>query len=159
MRILKRVAIFLVAVLALIQVVRPPKTNPVVDESRTIQALTKMAPEVSAIFERSCKDCHSYRTQWPWYSQIAPVSWLVINDVNEGRAHLLLSDWAGYDRRKAMKKLDDICEKIGDGEMPPSEYVLIHSAARLSDVDRKLLCEWTVAERSRIEGGVPRDAH
>jgi hypothetical protein len=112
-----------------------------------------MPPEVTAIFERSCKDCHSYRTQWPWYSQVAPVSWYVVSDVNEGRDHLILSDWARYDRKKALKRLDDICDEVGDGDMPPWPYVLIHSTARLSDADKSVLCNWTNEERSRIESG------
>ena len=157
MKVIKRAAIVLCVMLALIQVVRPARTNPPVDESRTIQALTRITPEVAAIFERSCKDCHSYRTQWPWYSQIAPVSWYVIDDVNEGREHLLLSDWASYDRKKALKRLDDICDEVGGGEMPPSPYVFIHSTARLSDADKSLVCNWTNEERSRIESGATKN--
>jgi hypothetical protein len=153
LKIIKRGTILLGVLLALIQVVRPARTNPPVDESRTIQALTRMTPEVAAIFERSCKDCHSYRTQWPWYSQVAPVSWYVVSDVNEGRDHLILSDWARYDRKKALKRLDDICDEVGDGDMPPWPYVLIHSTARLSDADKSVLCNWTNEERRRIESG------
>ena len=158
MKIIKRGAILLGVVLVLIQLVRPARTNPPVDESRTIQALTRMPPEVAAIFERSCKDCHSYRTQWPWYSQVAPVSWYVINDVNEGRRNLILSDWASYDRKKSLKRLDDICDEVGKGDMPLPTYVFIHSIARLSDADRSLLCNWTNAERSRIESDATGNA-
>ena len=84
-RILKWTGITLVVLLVVIQAVRPAKTNPAVDESRTIQAHSQITPEVTAILERACYDCHSNKTIWPWYSQVAPVSWLLVSDVNDGR--------------------------------------------------------------------------
>src|SRR5215213_10280083 len=93
---LKWVAIGLAALFAGLQFIRPARTNPPVDESRTITAQAHLAPEVASILDRSCNDCHSNQTRWPWYSNIAPVSWFVINHVNEGRAEMNFSDWAQY---------------------------------------------------------------
>src|SRR4051812_21901303 len=109
MKWLKRVAIAIAILFVVAQVIRPSMTNPPVDESRTLQAKAQMTPEVNAIMERACNDCHSNKTSWPWYSQVAPVSWYLSRHVTEGRRHLNISDWAGYDNKRATRKLDEIC--------------------------------------------------
>jgi hypothetical protein len=135
---------------AVIQAIRPAKTNPSVDETKTIHASAQISPEVAAILERSCSDCHSSKTTWPWYSQIAPVSWFIVSDVNGGRKELSLSDWGTYDSKKKAHKLEELCEQVEAGEMPMASYVLLHPAARLSDSDKQLLCEWAKRERERL---------
>jgi len=151
-RILKWIGIGLVVAFVVIQAIRPAKTNPAVDETKTIQANTQMSPEVSAILERACSDCHSSKTTWPWYSQIAPVSWYVISDVNGGRKELSLSEWGTYEPKRKARKLQEICEQVEKGEMPMESYVLIHPTAKLSDSDKKLLCDWAKQERERVLG-------
>jgi cytochrome c551/c552 len=148
---LKRILMALVLMLLLIQLVRPARTNPPVDPARTIQALTKMTSEVDAIFKRSCNDCHSYETRWPWYSNVAPVSWLVINDVKQGRRHASLSDWASYDRKRALHVLDEMNDEVGEGDMPPWKYIIVHPDAALSDADRSVLLTWAREEKKRLE--------
>lgn len=150
MKILKWSGIALVVLFVLIQVIRPKKTNPPVDETRTIQATTTMSPEVSAIFERACNDCHSNKTIWPWYSQVAPVSWLLVDDVNGARKELSLSDWGTYDSKKKARKLEKICEEVEGGNMPLKYYLPLHPAARLSEADKKILCDWTRQESERV---------
>ena len=110
MKILKWAAISLAVLLVIIQFVRPVKTNPPIDEGSTIHARARVPSEVAAILERSCSDCHSHKTRWPWYSQIAPISWLLAHDVNEGREHLNLSNWSKYNPRRAAVKQEEICE-------------------------------------------------
>jgi hypothetical protein len=150
MKILKWSGITLVVLFVLIQAVRPAKTNPPVDESKTFQANTNISPEVTAILERSCNDCHTNKTTWPWYSQVAPVSWLLVSDVNDARKNLSLSDWGTYDSKKRSRKLQEICEQIETGAMPLPSYVLLHRAARLSDSDKRTLCDWTKQEGERV---------
>ena len=147
---LKRAGIGLIVVLALIQAIRPARTNPPVDESKTLQARSDITPEISAIFERSCKDCHSSRTVWPWYSQVAPVSWLLTSDVNGARRQFSLSEWGSYDTKKQARKLQDICEQVEQGEMPLGIYVALHPVAKLSDADKQALCAWTKQESDRL---------
>src|ERR1051325_10620112 len=91
-RILKFAALLLILIVVGIQFVRPARTNPAVDESQTIFARTQMTPEVAAILDRSCRDCHSNKTVWPWYTNVAPVSWWLSNHVNEGRHNLNYSE-------------------------------------------------------------------
>ena len=149
MRIVKWIVIVFVILFVVAQAIRPAMINPVVDQSRTIEAHTQLPPDVATILERSCADCHTGATRWPWYSQISPVSWYLASDVNQGRRHLTLSDWASYDSKRALNKLDQICEQVQQGEMPTSPYLLIHTDARLSESDKKQLCDWTSSERAR----------
>ncbi len=151
MKVVKWIAIVLVGIFVIIQVIRPERTNPPVDASRTLASHKQIPPAVATIFDRSCNDCHSHNTRWPWYSQIAPFSWLLVDDVNEGRKHLNFSDWASYDAKRASKKLDDICEEVEDGEMPLSKYLLLHPDAKLSEEDRKILCDWAMEGRERTK--------
>jgi hypothetical protein len=89
-----------------------------------------MTPEVAAILQRSCNDCHSNRTVWRWYSNVAPASWLVSHDVREGRDALNLSEWTRYAPQKQHKLMEEICEQVTEGEMPT-----VHAASpqRTSD--------------------------
>lgn len=150
LRILKWLAIVLAVAFAGIQFVRPARTNPQVDPSQTIEARTQMPPDVASILERSCRDCHSNKTVWPWYTQVAPVSWWLTNHVNEGRHDMNLSEWGKLDRDRQDRKLRQICDEVQDGAMPLSSYLPMHPTARLSDQDRKTLCDWTDQERERL---------
>ncbi len=159
MKLLRWIGIFVLVLFLGLQAFSPSKTNPPIDPGRTIQANTQMPPEVLAILERSCSDCHSNSTRWPWYSYIAPVSWLVIDDVNEGRRHLYFSEWGTYPPKKAIRRLQDICEQVSEGEMPLKSYLLMHPEARLSDGDKQLLCSWAEQERPRILAKQGNDSH
>lgn len=99
-------------------------------------------PEVKALLRRACYDCHSNETVWPWYTRIAPVSWLMARDVREGRAELNFSTWNQYDTRRQVKKLEESWEEVAEGEMPPWFYLPVHRNARLSAEDRALLRQW-----------------
>jgi hypothetical protein len=153
MKVIKWLLILIVVLLILAQAIRPSMTNASVDPTRTIESRTQMTPQVSAVLRRSCSDCHTTTTRWPWYSQIAPVSWYLASDVNDGRRHLNLSDWASNDTKRALTKLDEMCEEVQHDAMPPKPYLLIHTDAKLSDTDKKMICDWTSAERERIQSG------
>ena len=150
LRILKWIAIGLIVVFVGIQFVRPTRTNPPVDESQTIFARTQMTPEVTAIIDRSCRDCHSHKTDWPWYSNVAPVSWWLTDHVDTGRKELNFSEWGRLAQDRQDKKLREICDEVSDGMMPLSSYLPMHPQARLSDQDKKTLCDWVDAERARM---------
>ena len=146
---LKWTVIILVVLFFAIQFSRPARTNPPVDESQTIFARTQMTPEVAAIFNRSCVDCHSNKTVWPWYSHVAPVSWLLAGDVSSGRRMMNLSEWGRLDQDRQDKKLRQICDEVTDGAMPLWFYTPLHPSSKLSPADVKTLCDWTSAERDR----------
>ncbi|HEV7763746.1 MAG TPA: heme-binding domain-containing protein [Thermoanaerobaculia bacterium] len=149
-RVMKWFAIVLVVAVVGMQFVRPSRANPPVDESRTIFASGKVPADVHAILDRSCSDCHSHKTVWPWYSHVAPISFLVADDVEHGRKDLNFSTWGDYTPKRAEHKLEEICEHVGDGEMPPRNYLFTHREAALSAADRSRLCEWASAWRAEI---------
>ena len=149
-RLLKWTAIVLVVIFIGIQFIRPALTNPPVDESQTIVARTQMTPEVSSILDRSCRDCHSNKTVWPWYTKLAPVSWWLADHVNQGRQDLNMSEWGKLPKDRQDRKLRQMCDEIQDGMMPLSSYLPMHPTARLSDQDKKTLCDWTDKERERL---------
>ncbi len=150
LRVLKWIAVVLIVIFLGIQFIRPARTNPPVDESQTIFARTQMTPQVAAILERSCRDCHSNKTVWPWYTNVAPISWWLSNHVNEGRQNLNLSEWGKLPPDRHDRKLRQICDEVSDGMMPLSSYVPMHPQAKLSAEDKKILCDWTEAERARL---------
>ena len=152
-RILKWFVIVLVVILIGIQFVRPALTNPPVDESQTINAQMQMTPEVASILDRSCRDCHSNKTVWPWYTNVAPVSWWLSNHVNDGRRSLNMSEWGKLDPDRQDRKLRQICDEVSDGVMPLSSYTPMHPAAKLTDQDKKTLCDWIDKEREHLSQG------
>jgi len=95
------------------------------------------SPETRLLAQRACFDCHSNQTVWPWYSQVAPVSWLIYRDVTEGREHINFSDW----NRPDHQHVDEFQEVFEENSMPPAPYLLLHPAARLSSEERQKLFE------------------
>jgi hypothetical protein len=135
--------VVLVLLLVAAQAVRVERTNPPV--ARDVDA----PADVREILRRACYDCHSHETVWPWYSRVAPVSWLVAHDVREGREELDFSTWDAYPPAKRTKKLRKSMEEVDEGEMPPWSYTLMHPDARLGAADRETLRTWTAAARER----------
>lgn len=148
---LKKIVLALVVLLVLVQFVPHsvfPTTNPPVNQADTLEAHAQApTPEVAAILKRSCYNCHSNSTVWPWYSKVAPVSWLVSGDVTEGRGEVNFSEWARYDAKRAARKLQNICQQVERGEMPLWYYTPLHPDAKLSAADRVAICGWTTAQR------------
>ena len=149
-KILKWVAIAVALIFVGIQFVRPQMTNAAVDESRTVDARLRVTPEVRAVLARSCNDCHTQQTRFPWYSRVAPFSWLLADHIREGRDHLNFSDWAAYDAEEQDLLLQNVCRITKRGAMPIPSYLYIHRDAKLSQGDVKTLCDWANAERERL---------
>lgn len=124
------------AVLIVIQVIpygRDRTTPPVLVEPHWD------SPDTRNLAKRACFDCHSNETVWPWYARVAPFSWLVYRDVEEGRRELNFSEWQGGSRKG--EKPAEIREQIDKGEMPPALYRMIHAEARLSEAEKRQLSE------------------
>ena len=145
-----KAAALLVAGGLVIQLVRPARTNPPTDPARTLAAATAVPPDVSAVLDRACRDCHSNDTRWPWYSNVAPMSWFVIDHVNSGRRHFNYSDWASHDADHKPRILKDICELTRKKDMPMESYLWAHSEARITDAEVAALCRWTDAARQTL---------
>jgi len=139
-KIIKYVGLAIVLFLLVGQLIRPDRTNPAVNQAMTFEAVARPGPEVVSIVKRACYDCHSNGTVWPWYSRVAPVSWLVADDVKEGRAKMNFSDWGLLSPEIAAKRWKAICEEAKAGEMPLWQYRLMHAEAKLAEPDVNTLC-------------------
>jgi hypothetical protein len=147
---LKKAALVVAGVLVVGQAVRPDRTNPPIDPAKTLAASGEAPAAVMASLDRGCRDCHSSETDWPWYTNVAPISWWIAHHVNDGRREVSFSNWADLDPRRKAKKLGDICEQVERKEMPMTSYLLIHREAELSDAERQAICDWTKAERATL---------
>jgi hypothetical protein len=114
-----------------------------------------VSAEAAPLLRRACMDCHSNQTVWPWYSYVAPMSWLVEKDVRRGRDHLNFSEWDQYTFKQREKLLADIASVVKNREMPLPQYILIHRHARLSDADTDVLYGWARVERRRVKAMLP----
>jgi len=141
----------LIVVFALLQFANPPHTNPPVVPGHDLMATSPPPLPIAAMLQSACYDCHSDKTRWPWYSRIAPVSWLIASDVNEGRQHINLSDWPVEFPERAAKRLERMSEEIDYGNMPPAKYTLLHANARLTQDQRKTLTDWLDQEAARLK--------
>jgi hypothetical protein len=134
-------------VFAALQFFNPARTNPPVKNDFLIAAVPPAS--AAAAIRAACYDCHSHETTWPLYARIAPVSWLIASDVNEGREHLDFSEWPA-EAAIAAKKMDRINEVLDYREMPPKKYTLIHADARLTEAQRKEIMDWTEAAAGKL---------
>jgi len=130
-----------------IQLIRPARTNPPVDQSHTLEAVVFVPPKIESILQRACDDCHSDLTRWPWYSNVAPVSWFVIDHVDSGRRHVNFSEWLRRDTKNpaeyTRERFQAMCRQMQTGDMPLTSYLLVHRTAKLSQDDIETICHWT----------------
>ena len=144
---LKKIGIGLVIILVLMQFKQIHKTNPEYVESEDFITITQPSKEVATLIKAACYDCHSHQVKFPWYSNIAPISWMVEHHIEEGREHLNFSKWASYDAKKADHKLEECIEEIEEGKMPMKSYVVMHSEAKFSKEQQKLLIDFFKNQR------------
>ncbi|MBT8208114.1 MAG: heme-binding domain-containing protein [Acidimicrobiia bacterium] len=131
-----------------------------VDRSNPPVTMDVAAPaEVRSVLRQSCYDCHSNESNWPWYSYVAPVSWLVAKDVREGREHLNFSTWDLQSASERAEIAEEVYEEAADGEMPLPIYLTMHADARLAPDDLRVLRDWVSTSSGSIDGQVREDAN
>ena len=145
-RLLKWAALALCVAFIAIQLVPVSRTNP------PVQGDFRGSTEVVSVLRRACYDCHSNETLWPWYSRVAPLSWIIAHDVNEGRAVLNFSAWNQLTAEKQAEAIKESWEEVAEGKMPTWYYVALHPKARLSGEDKSVLRIWS----GSLHGGEQR---
>ncbi len=150
-RFFKRLFLLLFVAFVAIQFVRPDRTAPEFDRGATLEARFAPPEGVARLLRTSCYDCHSYETRWPWYSQIAPFSWLIGGDVVEGRAALNFSTIGTEEAEDQREYLKEAAREVKRGKMPLEIYLRMHGDARLSEEQREELDRWfrEAAKRAR----------
>lgn len=144
---MKEILIVLAVIVIAIQFIPVERTNPPVTGDIGSPA------NVSAILRNSCYDCHSNETTWPWYSYVAPVSFLVADDVKEGREHMNFSEWDKYSGKDQRELMEEIVEEIEKGEMPLKIYAFTHPDAEMDDAKLKVIRSW-VGSGTDVKGEV-----
>ncbi len=117
--------------------------TPAAGASQSVETDPSVPAPVKSVLRRACMDCHSERTQVPWYGRVAPVSWMLARDVEKGREAMNLSRWGQRQPSVRMALAAIACEDVRSGRMPPPAYVMMHSEARLSPQDVEALCKWS----------------
>jgi hypothetical protein len=138
---MQKVLFAILAIVILIQFIRPEKNNSK-DETYAMSTVMEIPVEVNKIIQTSCADCHSNSTTYPFYSEIAPVSWYLAQHVNEGKEHLNFSEWTTYNKDQKEHLLKDIKEVLNEREMPLKSYLLIHKDAKLTENQYQILYDW-----------------
>lgn len=113
--------------------------------------------EVATVFQRSCANCHSDETRWPWYSYVPPASWLVLHDVENARRHFNASEWRSYDGERKSELMADVARVVANREMPLRQYLVLHAEARLSDKDAQTLVSWARNLRRSLRAAGPKE--
>ena len=139
---IRKILIGLLIVLVLLQFIPTSRTEAEGNPANDLIAMTQPPREVRVILEKACYDCHSFKTEYPWYASIAPVSFWINDHIEHGREHLNFSLWGTYDAQRQDHKLEELVEEVEEGEMPLNSYTWAHGDARLSDDERAALVSW-----------------
>ena len=142
----KKIFIAIPLLLLIIQLFRIDQTNPPVEFEKDIITITKADDKIVTMLKEACYDCHSNETKYPWYSNIAPISWLVADHRNEARHHLNFSIWGEYSQKRKDHKLEECIEMVQEGEMPMDSYTWFHPEAKLTEDQKQFLLEWFMRE-------------
>jgi hypothetical protein len=142
--------ILIAAALVIIQFIRPEKNLGELDTETDFILVSQIPDTLASILLNSCYDCHSNNTRYPWYSELAPISWYLNGHVTEGKAHLNFSSWGSMDKVQKITQIDQICEEISSGAMPLKSYLLIHRSSRLQDEEIMAICDWAETEANEI---------
>lgn len=146
-RAIKTAGLSLLLLLLLIQVFPPEPPGATLARNGVISDHLFVPAHVDSLLRRSCYDCHSDETRWPWYARLAPVSWLLARDVQHGRSDLDFSSWSMDPVREptVSQRLRWTCEELQEEEMPPRPYLVAHPEARLSEQEKDAVCAWANA--------------
>jgi hypothetical protein len=135
-----------------IQFFPPKKNDNLVNPQNDIVFKMEIPTAVKKKIVDACYDCHSNKTAYPFYNNIAPVSWMIARDIKEGKEHLNFSEWANYDRKTQIKLLTKICDEIKAGEMPLKSYVFLHGRAVINPKELDEICQWTEQASEQVMG-------
>jgi hypothetical protein len=145
---MKLVMYFFIGFAIMIQLIRPDFKNPAVDDKVALNS----DPHVMSVLKTSCYDCHSNETKYPWYHNVAPVSWIMSNNINNGRKAINFSNWANIDTDVKLKRLERAKQLVNNELMPKHEYLLIHKNAILKNEDKQTLEQFFDSQIKELGG-------
>jgi len=148
---IRRILIFLLIVLVGIQFIPTKRNESVVVLDTDFSKTFNLPDNIQVLLKKSCYDCHSNNTNYPWYNKIQPASWFLEKHIKDGKKELNFSEFGSYSKRKQKSKLKAIINQIKDNEMPLSSYTLIHQDAKLTERDKKDLIAWIRKQKDSIQ--------
>jgi Haem-binding domain len=159
-KVMKKVLVFLLGVLVVIQFFRPDKNTASGPEAyaKDITKVHAVPADVQQVLQKACYDCHSNNTNYPWYSQVQPVAWWLNDHIKEGKKELNFSEFAGYSLARQYRKLEEVQEEVKEGKMPLDSYTWIHKEAKLTDAEKQSLYNWVNAIRDSMRSVYPIDS-
>ncbi len=158
MSVLKKTLLGLAVLLVVIQFFHPKKNVSEGVQTDSIAAVFTTSEEVKSILAKSCNDCHSNNTIYPWYNNIQPVAWWLSHHVNDGKQKLNFDEFATYSLRRQYHKMEETEEMIKQNEMPLFSYTITHRNAVLGESEKQLLINWSKAIRNEMEAKYPKDS-
>lgn len=149
---MRKILYILLAIVLVLQFFRPTRNTGLADGPKDITHVVKVPEEVMDILKKSCYDCHSNHTHYPWYTNIQPVGWWLQDHVDEGKEELNFTEFGSYSLKKQKHKLHECEEMVEEGEMPLSSYTLMHTDAKLEEKEKEALIKWVDASMAELGG-------
>lgn len=146
----KKILLGLLAILVVIQFIKPERNLGEIEGPNHIKNVINYPEDVAEIMTRACFDCHSNKTNYPWYANVQPVAWFLDSHVREGKEHLNFSEFKTYPGKKQAHKLEEVVESMKEGWMPLDSYIWIHKEADLTDTERIKIADWAQQSMTAI---------
>jgi len=147
---IRKILLVILVLLIIGQFIQPPHNNGAAATPNDITHAVPVPDTVMAMLKRSCYDCHSNHTEYPWYSKITPVNWWLNNHINDGKRGLNFSEFANKSFKRKAKRLDDVAEQVEKHEMPLNSYLWIHKDAKLTDAQEKMIIDWAKQSQNKV---------
>jgi hypothetical protein len=147
----KRILLIVLVVLVVAQFIQPPHNEGSAEGPADITHAVTVPDTVMALLKRSCYDCHSNNTEYPWYSKITPVNWWLYNHINDGKRHFNFTDFNTGSYKRRAKRLDEVAETVEKHEMPLPSYLWIHKDAKLNEAQQKMIIDWAKGAEEKIK--------
>lgn len=147
----KKIGLILLAGIIVIQFIRPERNEGQVYAAAHISKVVDVPAEVKNILERSCNDCHSNNTNYPWYFRTQPLAWWLAHHIEEGKDELNFSEFGSYSLKRKLHKLEEIAEMVKEGEMPMGAYTFIHRSAQLTEQEKEVVINWALNAKASLD--------
>ena len=155
---LKKILLFLLFVLIVIQFIHPKPNKSAGDQPNYIGKNFAITEDVKTILVKACNDCHSNNTRYPWYSNIQPVDWWLDNHIKDGKAHLNFDEYTHRSLRYQYHKMEETIEQVKEKHMPLDSYLWIHKDAKLTDDEKNKLIGWAESVMDTMKAKYPLDS-
>lgn len=152
---MKKIGLIILVVLTGIQFIQPARNENGQALPSDISRIILIPSNVQLILQTACYDCHSNHTNYPWYTYVQPIGWMLNNHIKDGKKELNFSEFGSYSRRRQLSKLKSIVSQVKGDEMPLASYAMLHRKARLTKEQKALITDWTQNAKDSLEQNKP----